>query len=330
MSLLCANEALRYALGVEILVAPAEAGYLLADQVSMSKLPISFYVQVMVCALLWGSAFPVIKLSYEAMAVEGFGERMVFAGTRFALAGLLIVPFCRSSVVGVIRSAPKGLLLWVILGQTFFQYVFFYYALSVSSGTLGSLLVGAGSFWWMLLAPLLLKTPWPTRGQWIVLLLCSVGIGIAVYAPGAGSGNVALGTVSFLAASLSGAFGAIGLKRISVNFGSRSVTSISLFAGGLMLLLVGASEWNGFWKDIGWESMLVIGYLAFLSATAFTLWNRLIEQYSVSVLSTYRFLIPMCGVLESALLVKEETIGVGIIIGGAMILGSLYWSGKRA
>lgn len=312
------------------LFAPYGARHLLANAVKMNKLPLSFYVQVMICALLWGSAFPVIKLSYETMAVEGFGERMVFAGTRFALAGLLIIPFCRSSILGALRSAPKGLLVWVILGQTFFQYVFFYYALSVSSGTLGSLLVGGGSFWWMLLAPWLLGTAWPTRGQWVVLGVCSVGIAIAVYAPGAGSGNVALGTVSFLAASLSGAFGAIGMKKVSVHFGSRAVTSISLLVGGLMLLAVGAPGWNGFWKDVSWESLFVIGYLAFLSATAFTLWNRLIEQYSVSVLSAYRFLIPLCGVLESALLVKEETIGTGIVVGGVMILGSLYWMGKKA
>lgn len=294
----------------------------------MKALPVRFYVQVVICSLLWGSAFPVIKLSYEAMAVDGFGERMVFAGTRFTLAGLLIVPFCRRSVWREARTAPKGLLLWVILGQTLFQYLFFYYALSVSSGTLGALLVSAGSFWWMLLAPWLLGSAWPRKGQWLVLLVCSIGIALAVYAPGAGSGNVALGTLSFLAASLSGAFGAIGLKKISATHGSRSVTSISLFVGGLALLAVGSPAWNGFWKDVGWEAWLVIGYLAFLSATAFTLWNRLIEQYSVNVLSAFRFLIPLCGVLESAILVEEESIGLGIALGGSLIFASLYWMSR--
>lgn len=289
----------------------------------MKRLPFSFYVQVLVCAALWGSAFPVIKLSYGALAVEGFGERMVFAGIRFMVAGLMIVPFCRSSVLETFRKAPKGLLLWVVLGQTFFQYVFFYYALSVSSGTLGALLVSGGSFWWMLLAPLFLKTPWPQGRQWLVLLVCSIGISLAVYAPGAGSGDVALGTLGFLAASLSGAFGAIGLKRISVSLGSRAVTALSLFGGGAMLLAVGAYAWEGFWKDIGWEAIGVMGYLSFLSAMAFTLWNRLIEQYSVTVLSAFRFLIPLCGVVESALLVEEETIGLGIVVGGILILSAL-------
>lgn len=265
-----------------------------------------------------------IKLSYEALAVEGFGERMVFAGTRFVAAGLMIVPFCRSSVIGTLRRAPKGLLLWVILGQTVFQYVFFYYALSVSSGTLGALLVGGGSFWWMLLAPLFLKTPMPSAKQWLILGVCTVGIACAVYAPGAGSGRVGVGTAAFLAASFSGAIGAIGLKRISAEHGSRAVTALSLFLGGMALLLIGSYEWNGFWKDLGVEAIWIMLYLSFLSATAFTLWNRLIEQYSVNVLSAYRFLIPLCGVIESALFVKSETVGLGIVVGGCLILGSLY------
>ena len=91
-----------------------------------------------------------------------------------------------------------------------------------------------------------------------------------------------------------------------------------------MLLLLGVGGWSGFWRDLGENAVWVVVYLAFLSATAFTLWNRLIEQYSVNVLSAYRFLIPLCGVLESAMLVEGETIGIGIVLGGLLILGSLY------
>lgn len=289
----------------------------------MNPLPFKFYLQVTICAALWGSAFPAIKIGYDVLAVEGFGERMVFAGTRFMLAGLMIVPFCRSSLFGTLLKAPKGLLIWVILGQTFFQYLFFYYALSVSSGTLGALLGGAGSFYWMLLAPIFFKTPMPGAKQWGILAVCTVGISLAVYAPGSGSGRVFVGSASFLLASLSGALGAIALKKISIGFGSRAVTAISLFLGGLMLVLVGYQGLHGFWKDVGVEAIWIFGYLAFLSATAFTLWNRLIEQYSVNVLSAYRFLIPLFGVTESALLIESESIGLGIILGGTLIIASL-------
>jgi drug/metabolite transporter (DMT)-like permease len=289
----------------------------------MKRLPTSFYLQVLICATLWGSAFPVIKNSYHFLHMDTYGEQLLFAGTRFVLAGLMILPFCRRSILQAIRNAPSKPMLGVILGQTYFQYIFFYFAISVSSATLGSLLVGAGSFWWILLAPVLGNAPKPTSRQWLLLGICTLGIGIAAYAPGAGAGKVLLGCVSFLAATLAGAVGSIYMKQVAPISGSRSSTAISLGIGGLLLLLTGMGSTASFIANYNWQVLGVTVYLAFLSATAFTLWNRLIEQYSVSLLSTYRFLIPLMGVIESAIFVKGESIGPGIILGGLLILGSL-------
>ena len=265
-----------------------------------------------------------IKLSFAHLALESYGEQLLFAGTRFMLAGLLVMAFCRRSVFSTFREVPKGALLWVTLGQTFGQYVFFYYALRVSSGTLGALLVGSGSLWWVLLAPLFLKSAFPTAKQWMALLVCTIGISIAVYAPGAGSGDVLQGTIAFLMSTLMGAFGAIGMKRVAPRFGSRAITALSLFLGGLMLTAVGGFQWEAFSQDYNWVTLGVTVYLAILSATAFTLWNRLIERYSVNLLSGFRFMIPLCGVIESAVFLETETVGIGIVIGGAILLGSLF------
>lgn len=290
----------------------------------MKKLPLSFYLQILLCAGLWGSAFPVIKLSFAHLALESYEEQLLFAGTRFMLAGLVVMLFCRRSVISIFREVPKGALMWVTLGQTFGQYVFFYYALRVSSGTLGALLVGSGSLWWVLLAPVFLKSAFPSGKQWAALAACTIGISIAVYAPGAGSGDVFQGTITFLMSTLMGAFGAIGMKRVAPRFGSRSITALSLFLGGAMLVVVGAFEWEAFSKDYNWLTLGVTVYLAILSATAFTIWNRLIERYSVNVLSAFRFMIPLCGVIESSVFLESESIGIGIVVGGAILLGSLF------
>ena len=132
------------------------------------------------------------------------------------------------------------------------------------------------------------------------------------------------GTVAFLLASLCGAMGAIGMKRVAPRFGSRAMTAWSLFIGGLFLTAAGSFQWEPFWRDFGWSTAGVTLYLSILSATAFTVWNRLIERYSVNVLSAYRFLIPLFGVLESALFLEEETVGIGIAIGGVTLLAALY------
>lgn len=290
----------------------------------VKKLPLKFYLQVVLCAALWGSAFPVIKLSYAHLSMEGYGEKLLFAGTRFTLAGLAVMLFCRRSVWRGYIDAPKGLLFGVVLGQTFGQYIFFYYGLSVSSGALGALLNGSGSIIWVLLAPLMVKSALPSGKQWVALLMCVFGISIAVYAPGVGSGNVTHGVISFVLVGLSGAVGAIAMKQIAPSVGSRTVTALSLFIGGLMLSVAGSYEWKAFVDDYSLATLGVTVYLALLSATAFALWNRLIELYSVNVLSAFRFLIPLFGVVESALFLKNETVGVGIVVGGAILVGSLY------
>lgn len=291
---------------------------------SVKKLPIKFYLQTGLCAALWGSAFPIIKLSYEHLGLETYGEKLLFAGTRFTLAGMIVMLFCRRSVWKSYVDAPKGLLFGVALGQTFGQYVFFYYGLSVSSGALGALLNGSGSIIWVLLAPLMVKSAFPSGKQWLALFTCVMGISIAVYAPGVGSGNVTHGVVSFALVGLSGALGAIAMKQIAPTVGSRTVTALSLFLGGLMLSVVGSFEWRAFASEYSLATFGVTVYLALLSATAFALWNRLIELYSVNVLSAFRFLIPLFGVVESAIVLKNETIGIGIVVGGSVLIGSLY------
>ncbi|MCH2614666.1 MAG: DMT family transporter [Opitutales bacterium] len=294
----------------------------------MNRLPLSFYLQAILCAALWGSAFPVIKLSYMYLRLDGYGEKLLFAGTRFTLAGLVVMLVCGPRIWRGVVESPKGLLMGVTLGQTFGQYIFFYYGMSVSSGALGSLLNGTGSLMWVLLAPLFLKTAFPTAKQWVALAICLIGISIAVYAPGVGSGNVTHGVIAFSCVGLSGAFGAIFMKQIAPLVGAREVTALSLFIGGLMLCVAGSYETGPFLADYSWRILGVPVYLAVLSATAFTVWNRLIQLYSVNVMSAFRFLIPLCGVIESALFLKNETLGIGIVVGGSILIGSLYMMGR--
>lgn len=57
------------------------------------------------CAVLWGSAFPVLKVSYLELGIEPDDRSaiIVFAGIRFFLAGILIFLI---TVVGF-RQSPK-------------------------------------------------------------------------------------------------------------------------------------------------------------------------------------------------------------------------------
>ena len=53
------------------------------------------YLTAIFCTLLWGTAFPFIKVGYSAFKIEesDIGSKLIFAGMRFMLAGLMVFLF---------------------------------------------------------------------------------------------------------------------------------------------------------------------------------------------------------------------------------------------
>jgi len=278
---------------------------------------------VLLCALLWGSAFPAIKGIYASWATDGieptFSHRLLLAGVRFAVAGLALLLLAKQPWKEF-KATPLKLIILLALFQTFFQYMMFYSALATSGAVLGSLLACAGSFWWVLLAPVLIKTAWPTPKQWGLLTLGAVGVLVAVYRPGAGSGNPVLGATLFLASSFFGTLGVLLMPKLKSTMGARASTGFGLLIGGLMLCLVGFPSWSVFAQLFTPVVWVYNAYLAFVSAAAFAIWNHLATLFPVNLLAGYRFLIPICAIIESVIFVKTESLSAGIVTGGLIVL----------
>ncbi|MCC5022970.1 MAG: DMT family transporter [Candidatus Synoicihabitans palmerolidicus] len=189
---------------------------------------------VSVCAVLWGSTFPGIKLVYGHWAEQGvvvnFSTRSLFAGVRFVVAGMGLLLLARAPR-RELRETPWHLILAMTGAQTVGQYVCFYLGLSLSSGALAALLVSSGSFWWVLLAPPFLGSPALTRRQWFVLLAGGTGVSLAVYSPGVVEGHPQLGGLLILAASFFCA-GATGVSTGQAYDGNTGGHGILVVAGG--------------------------------------------------------------------------------------------------
>src|SRR6056297_2347676 len=87
-------------------------------------------LSILAC-ILWGSAFPSLKVSYSLLEIENSGAfvKMLFASYRFMLASFMLFIFI------ILKSGIKRLklkrndylhLLTLGLIQTFAQYAFFY------------------------------------------------------------------------------------------------------------------------------------------------------------------------------------------------------------
>lgn len=281
---------------------------------------------VLLCALLWGSAFPGIKAIYAEWARLGIDpdmpNRLLLAGVRFSIGGGVLLLLARKPLAEL-KATPWLPLLAFSAAQTYIQYVLFYTALSVSSAVLGGLLVASGSFWWLVLAPLILKTPWPSRVQWSLIAVGAAGVLLAVYRPGAGSGQPLLGGGLFLFSTLSGTMGVIILQKVLKTMGAKAATGFGLFFGGIMLLFSGVGAWSDLASLFPVKVIWLTLYLAFVSAVGFGLWNHLTSLFPVTLLAGYRFLVPVCAVVESSFLVAGESPGMGIWMGGVLVIFSI-------
>ncbi|PQJ28265.1 DMT family transporter [Rubritalea profundi] len=292
----------------------------------MKRSPYFVFLPVLLCALLWGSAFPTIKMVYSHWAESGIEvnifDRWLFAGVRFTVAGLGLLLIAKKPWAEW-QATPKRWVALLAVSQTLLQYLFFYLGLSLSSGSLTALMASTGSFWWMILAPVMLGTVWPRLRQWLILVVGAMGVALAVYAPGAGAGEPLLGAICIMFATFFGAIGIIVVSKVKATMGSRAATGFALFLGGVGLCLVAVPAWEHITQLFDGYVIVVTAWLALVSALAFAVWNHLSTQYPVPLLASCRFLIPVSGVLQSLLFLPGESAGWGLIVGGMLVIGSM-------
>ena len=261
------------------------------------------------CCLLWGSAFPGVKLGYEWLGIgtDDVPAKLVFAGYRFTLAGAALLAVARLFGVRVFRLAGWDWLRVTVLGlfQTGAQYVFFYIGLAHTTGVKGSIMNATTTFFSVLLAHFLYANDRLTANKLAGCLLGFVGVVLVNFHSGLidfafrlnGEGFVILAALIFSIA-------AIYSKRLTRRLDVMAVTGHSLLIGGIALAAAG---WLGGGRigEMPPRAATLLLYLALLSSVAFCLWNLLLKHNKVGQVSIYNFLIPVFGALLSAVFLGE-------------------------
>lgn len=282
------------------------------------------------CCLLWGSAYPAIKGGYALLGIErsDTAAQLVFAGWRFLLAGALLLVMAQLTGRRVWALAPVQ---WAQLGllglaQTALQYVFFYVGLANTTGVKGSILNATGTFFSVLLAHFLYANDRLSRRK---ALGCAVGFaGVMVVnlrggTQGLDAGFTLLGEGFIVIAAFVLSAASIYGKRLSQRIDPMVMTGWQLGIGGLVLLLGGLAGGG----DIrGWSagSLALLGYMAVLSAVAFTLWAALLKHNRVGQVTVFNFLIPVFGALLSALFLGEAVLEWRNLAALVMVCGGIW------
>lgn len=270
--------------------------------------PAGAAILALLSATGWGMAYPLIKLGFAAfdIAPDMPGSKLLFAGVRFFVSGLIILAVASFRRMDFSVSRPSAWLYIFVfsLVNTTLHYAFFYFGLSHCTGARASVINSAGVFALVILACVFFRSERMTA---VKAAGCLLGIcGIAVMNLGSqASGRFTLGGdgMILLNAMCSAAAGLMtrGLgKRVDVFVG----TGYSLAAGGAMLVLTGLAS-GGTLGVPGAEGIAVLLGLICISTVSFSLYNKLLTCNPIGKIAIFNSLIPVVGVLSSCLILHE-------------------------
>lgn len=263
----------------------------------------------MLCCLLWSSAFSFIKLGYNLLGIssDDYASQILFAGCRFALAGVLTVII--SSVVLKKPLIPKRketfLHIFILsLVQTSVAYTFFYLALAKIEGSAGSVINSSGTFFCILLSALVFKSDRLNFGKIAGCILGLAGIVLINFKSlkfgfsFSGEGLMILSAICYAVSS-------VLIKKFSATDNPALLSGWQFFLGGVMMSAAGLLL-GGRFDRLSLKSAAVIVYLALVSAVAYTLWGILLKHNEVSKITIFGFINPVGGVILSALILNEK------------------------
>lgn len=279
--------------------------------------------------LLWGSAIPFVRMGYQLLGIDSAdtGSQLLFAGTRFFLAGLAVA--VAHAIATRTLRIPGRRDLWaafrISLFQTFGQYLLYYIGLAHSTGVNGAISQGIDVFASLIISAVIFRmerlTPQKVAGALIGfcgILLADAGSRAA----GAGGGFTLTGEGFVMLATVSSALASVLTRKYAQDTDPMVLCGWQFMMGGAGLFACGAVL-GGHVATPGPAGLGILAWLVMVSAVAYGIWSVLLRDNDVSRVSVYTFTLPIFGVILSLLLLGDEGTALGPMTFVALALVSL-------
>lgn len=275
--------------------------------------PTSIMLVALIVAVLWGSAYPALKIGFELFAIEteDSAAKILFAGIRFSLAGIMVIAFASFQEKKLIKPTRAELPRITVLGLilTFAQYIFYYIGLAHCEAAKAAILFSSGTFAAVLTTPLIVKGEKLTIRKTIGCIIGFIGV-IVVNGLSFASGSMTLMGEGFLIiAALCFGLGSTWSKSVTAGSDPIVVTGYQMTIGGALLLIVGPIV-GGTLPVVTPIGLLLLLYMSFLSAAAFSLWTLLLKFNDAGKVVVYNFLVPVFGTGLSGIFLHESILTV--------------------
>ena len=288
----------------------------------MNKKGNTIFWAIIAC-LLWSTAYASIKLGLQ------YDEPFHFAGVRFIISGIIILPFTVSPRI-YLKIVQEN---WRVIGMvTFFQiivnYSLFYVGLQLVPGALGAIIAGSQPLVTALLVSMIHDEDKLTRRK-VITIICGIA-GVILISVGRqvfrfGTASELLGVGMILVANISLSYGNILVSLKSKGINPFVLSSSALFSGGLILYLISIPAEGLSSQPFPFDYWIILLWLSFMAAAAFSIWFKLLQRPGVKVseLNLWKFIIPVAGAILSWVLVPDEKPELITITGMVIITGSL-------
>ncbi len=281
---------------------------------SIFERPVWAAVMAFTAAFLWGWAYPFIKLGFAEFEImpDMTGSKMVFAGIRFCISGVIILTIARATQrqFGFKDEAKTHwlgsalfLLAFTLLNTTL-HYAAFYIGLSHSQGSRAAILNSLSVFTLVLLACVFFKSD---KLTWRKVVGCTIGFGgiLSLNLGGAESGSFTLlGDGMIILNALCGAFAGLLTRGVSKRVDVFVGTGYSLGIGGALLMIPGLLL-GGTLPHVTLLGLFYLLMLIGISTIGFTLYNKLLTCNPVGKIAIWNSLIPVVGAVTSCLCLGE-------------------------
>jgi drug/metabolite transporter (DMT)-like permease len=257
--------------------------------------------------ILWSTAFAVVKIGLR------YCSPMLFAGIRFILAGLILLP-----LVGGLKNYFKSLryniksILLVSLFQTLLLYSLFFWGMSLVPGSIGAIVTGSSPLIAAIAAHIFLKDDKLSLRKAIYIfsgifgiILISVERQLIIRT----SFKELAGIFILLGSSFVSSIGNIVVSADKSDSNPITLNSAQMGIGGFALLLLSFIIERHPQIEITKQFVFALLWLSLISAAGFSIWFYLlkIEKVKVSDLNMWKFILPVFGALISWTLLKNDS-----------------------
>ena len=264
------------------------------------------------CAFGWSLAYPLIKIGYQEFQIASadLGGKILFAGTRFLFAGMLVSVFCRLKKKKL-ELENKNDLWWLIslaIVNITLHYMFAYIGLGYNPSARSTILDSMGGFFLIILSTIIFSDDKISFPKIIGCVAGIMGVIAVNIQPGTGFfENITFrGDGMILLNAGCGALGGVITRVASKKMNMMQATGKSMMIGGALLLAISLMIGTNSTWCVNVKGMIVLIALIMISAVCFAIYNELLAYHPISKIAIFNALIPVLGVIFSALLLKEE------------------------